>query len=187
MGVAAFVVAVFSAVCSAVAAYCAWVGNKAAGHANNLAERAEEIAVEANKAAVEANQIAADANIISERALAVSGDKIVYQWRVRCDVVQGCFVVVNDSAHVANNVRVVVRKGDQVTVACGRFEEVAEFGEVLLPAGDFCAELVEKESEVAGALGWSVAQSHRVDVVAHIGWCSEFGVLRDCVVDECVC
>lgn len=82
--------------------------NSLAGEANDIAGSALGASERANEFAGQANKFAEDANSISRRALAATEDNLIYQWRIDIDDDTGSTRLVNDSAHDALQVSVVV-------------------------------------------------------------------------------
>ncbi|AII74876.1 hypothetical protein [Bifidobacterium coryneforme] len=86
-----------------------------------------------------ANQLAKDANSISQRALSVSADQTVYDWRFEFDQESSTLTVTNDSPNPAMDVTVSVRhKG--MTIAESDINYMDPFENALFK----CARLSEK-------------------------------------------
>lgn len=116
--------------------------NRAAETANNLAADGVAQAEEANRVAVEGNEIARNANAVAQRALNAQLDPIHYRWRLKVDQ-DGRAVLVNDSAHPADQVTVVVDRGGHV-IATVETEHCAPFGQLLLDLEGTLQEEIEK-------------------------------------------
>lgn len=116
----------------------AGLANKRAKEANRHAEMANDLATqslaqaeEANRVAQEGNHIARDANTIAERALTAATDHVQYDWRVEAEGDPPAVRVVNDSAHPATHVTVVVTDGHEV-ITTATAETVPVLGQVPL-------------------------------------------------------
>lgn len=101
--------------------------NRQAKDANDIAARSLVQAQEANRIAEEGNETACDANAVAERALAATTDHVQYAWRL--DVQEDDAVLVNDSAHPARDVTVVVDERHRV-VATAVADDIPPFGEL---------------------------------------------------------
>ncbi|WEV59710.1 hypothetical protein OZX67_04000 [Bifidobacterium sp. ESL0728] len=105
--------------------------NATAKEANRIAGDSKTLAGKANDLASKANEISTDANTISNRALAVTADQTVYNWRVEFDGKSSTVYIVNDCGHEARDVTVFLRQEDE-TLTHRRFEEIPAFGEASL-------------------------------------------------------
>lgn len=171
---------------------------KVAEHANSLAETANQTAAaavaaadEANRLAVEANQLSCDANTISERALTATTDHLRYHWQFQVDD-QGSAVVINDCAHVAEHVTVVVDSGGQIHTSFQR-DHVARFEELRFDLSGVITQHLEhvRDQPVAPSTAVGPAFQGRARppavttlVRATIGWSSQVGVQRSDTVED---
>lgn len=122
--------------------------NRAAETANNLAADGVAQAEEANRIAVEGNEIARDANQVAERALAATTDHVTYSWRLEVQEDGVTVALLNDSAHAAHQVTVVVDQDSHVK-ATASADEVGPFGQVLLDLEDLVQKEIKKERRKA--------------------------------------
>lgn len=95
-----------------------------------VAARANKTAKDANRVAVEGNEIARDANQVAERALAATTDHVTYSWRLEVQEDGVTVALLNDSAHAAHQVTVVVDQDSHVKTTASA-DEVEPFGQVL--------------------------------------------------------
>ena len=96
-----------------------------------VAGRANKAAKDANRIAVEGNEIARDANQVAERALAATTDHVTYSWRLKVQEDGFTVALLNDSAHAAHQVTVVVDQDSHVKTTA-LVNQVEPFGQVLL-------------------------------------------------------
>lgn len=185
MEITALIVAIVSALAAIGAMIIAIRGNKIAREGNEIAQQAQESAVEANQLAADANQISADANNVARRALAVSEDQLIYEWRVWFDKDLGVVCVENHSAFVARDVTVLIRYKD-VTVVDARFDEIAAFAQVSVSSGEIVEGLRKEEVDHRRAWdsGLMVISSPYISVMVYISWITEGGVSRNTVIEQ---
>lgn len=122
--------------------------NRVAKVANDLAAQSLAQAEEANRVAVEGNEIARDANQVAERALAATTDHVTYSWRLEVQEDGVTVALLNDSAHAAHQVTVVVDQDSHVK-ATASADEVGPFGQVLLDLEDLVQKEIKKERRKA--------------------------------------
>lgn len=121
-------------------------GNKLAKSANGLAEEANGISREANALASDANKKSADANLIANRALNVTSDNLVYNWRLKFDHERVSVVVINDCANTAYDVSVTILAEGR-TVVDDRIDQVPAFGEIALRSELLLEKTIECERQ----------------------------------------
>ena len=153
--VVADAIAVLGVLVAAVGLIVAARANKTAKDANRVAKVANDLATaglaeaeEANRVAVEGNEIARDANQVAERALAATTDHVTYSWRLEAQEDGVTVALLNDSAHAAHQVTVVIDQDSHVKTTASA-DEVEPFGQVLLDLEDLVQQEIEEERRKA--------------------------------------
>lgn len=152
-------------------------GNKLAKSANGLAEEANGTARESNALAAEANKISADAKTIAERALNVSSDQTVYDWRSKNEDSAGGISIVNNSPNAAHDVRIIVLYRDEpVLDVCA--DAIAGFRKFTLQS-DFI-----RKKQIEYAVRQMNTGTNWIPIVGdlviiHITWTSDLGIRRN--------
>lgn len=153
--VVADVIAALGVLVAAVGLIVAARANKAAKDANRVAKVANDLAAaglaeaeEANRVAVEGNEIARDANQVAERALAATTDHVAYSWRLKVQEDGVTVALLNDSAHAAHQVTVVVDQDSHVKTTA-LVNQVEPFGQVLLDLEGLVQQEIEEERRKA--------------------------------------
>ncbi|WP_103061560.1 hypothetical protein [Actinomyces qiguomingii] len=123
--------------------------NRQAEIANDLAARSLAKAEEANRIAEQGNQIAGDANAVAQRALAAQADTVKYCWRLKIDS-DLAVLAVNDSAHTAHQVTVIVDRDGHVE-ARAQADHCPAFGELPLDLTSLIEQEIEQERRAAAA------------------------------------
>ncbi|MDF7665694.1 hypothetical protein [Bifidobacterium sp. ESL0745] len=156
--------------------------NATAKEANRIAGDSKTLAGKANDLASKANKISTDANAISQRALSVTDDQTVYNWRVEFDGERSAVYIVNDCGHSARDVAVFIRQKDE-TVAEGRFDEVPAFGEAELGCKLLAEQIRKSQASIdridSSNLGVLFLGTGSTQAIIHIVYTTELGNRRN--------
>ncbi|SCQ72867.1 Hypothetical protein PFR_JS17-2_2076 [Propionibacterium freudenreichii] len=151
------------------------------------AEKSNETADDAVIKAGEANQISSDANSISRRALAVTEDKSIYDWKIHLDHDARVITARNESSETARNVAVTVRDGDQ-TLLEEEIGDVAPFGQFTLDGSLFLNAIAASQAHIdalnnrnSGVFFAGVGTAH---ATFHLNWKTPAGVPRTQLVKK---
>lgn len=183
LNVGSLIVGGIGVVLSGVALLQSRKANKLAERAASVSEEANRIAIDANRLAGEANEISADAKLISQRAVDVSADQTVYDWRIKFDYNTAQVGIVNNSANSARDVTVTIRRGSQTLAEYGE-GSISSFGEITFHA-PLLVENIVKQQQVnsrAELNGWQVLGGASVSTQVTVSWTTEFGTHRTSVL-----
>ncbi|MFK5257133.1 hypothetical protein [Propionibacterium freudenreichii] len=151
------------------------------------AEKSNKTANNAVAKAGEANQISRDANTISRRALAVTEDKSIYDWKVHLDHDARAATVRNESSEAARDVTVVVRDGDK-TLLQEEIGDVAAFGQFTLDGSLFLNAIAADQAHIdalnRGDSGVFFAAVGTAHATFHLSWNTPAGVPRTQLIEK---
>lgn len=183
LNVGSLIVGGIGVLLSAVALLQSRKANKLAERAARVSEEANRIAITANRLAGEANEISADAKLISQRAVDVSADQTVYDWRVKFDYETALVTIVNNSPYPARDVSVIISNKDE-TLAEHREESITAVSEFSFHAPLIVEQIVKNHQVNISMLrnGYFTNRTDACVATVRIDWTTEFGTHRTSVL-----